>query len=215
MIPLTTDRTRTAGRWIALVVGLCGCQSPFYADKGAGVGALAGAGAGYLVGDAVGNEAAGTLVGAGLGALTGGLAGQAIDDVQAQNRAEIAAQLGRQVQAGAATIEEVVSLTRAGVDPTLIQNYVRTSGMTRPLSAQDVIYLHNNGVSTTVIQAMQTPAAPQMVAGAPVPAAGPVIVEEHYYPGYPPPPPFWGPGPGYHRHCRGGPQVSWGVSVVR
>jgi hypothetical protein len=172
------------------------------------VGALGGAGVGALVGNAVGDTAAGALIGAGVGALGGAAVGSAIDDVQAQNRAEIAAHLGRQVQPGAATIEEVVAMSRSGVAPPLITNYVRTSGMARPLTASDVIYLHNNGVSGDVIQMMQNPPAPVaqgpvIVQGAPV---TPVIVEEHYYA-----PPYCGPRWGHHHHHG----VSWGVSVVR
>jgi hypothetical protein len=189
--------------------GPIGCRSPYYADRGAGVGAIGGAGVGALVGNAVGDTAAGALIGAGVGALGGAAVGGAIDDVQAQNRAEIAAQLGRQVQPGAATIEEVVNLSRSGVDPRLITNYVRTSGMARPLTANDLIYLQSNGVSVEVIQMMQNPPAP--VATGPMVAQGrPVIVEEHYYPA-----PYCGPHWGYYhhhpRHCD--PHVSWGIHI--
>lgn len=201
--------------WAALLlVGSVGCRSPYYADQGAGVGALAGAGAGAIIGDATGGDAgAGALIGAGLGALTGATVGSAMDDMQAQNRAAIAAQLGRQVQPGAATLEEVVSMSQQGVDPVLIQNYVRNSGVARPLSAADVIYLHNAGVATPVIQTMQ--AGPQPVAPAAVVARpAPVVVEEHYYG----PPPCWGPPRHFHyRHAHGPrrPRVSWGISVMK
>jgi hypothetical protein len=161
-----------------------------------------------LVGNAVGNTAGGALIGAGVGALGGAAVGSAIDDVQAQNRAEIAAHMGRQVQVGAATMEEVVAMTRSGVDPRLIQNYVRTSGMSRPVTAQDVIYLHQNGVQGEVIAVMQQP--PMPVAQAPMIAQAPPVIVEHYYP-----PEYCGPHWGYHggHHRRAG--VSWGVSVVR
>lgn len=192
-----------------------GCQSPFYADRGAGVGALGGAGVGALVGNAVGNTAAGALVGAGVGAIGGAVVGSAIDDVRAQNRAEIAAIMGRQVQAGAATPEEVIAMSRSGVAPPLIQNYVRTSGMARPLTAQDVIYLHQNGVPDDVIAVMQNPPAPAPamapVAAVPMVAAAPppVIVEEHYYA-----PPYYGPR-WRHHHYHHGPSVGWGISVTK
>ena len=209
---MTLDRKSFVSNILLLcVVGAAGCRSPYYADRGAGVGALGGAGVGAIVGNAVGDTAAGALIGAGVGALGGAAVGSAIDDVQAQNRAEIAAQLGRQVPPGAATIDEVVALSRSGVDPRLIQNYVRTSGMARPLSASDVIFLHNNGVSTDVIQIMQNPPAP--VAPVPMVAQGPpVIVEEHYYPSYPGPycHPHFGYHHGHRRHRSG---ISWGVSV--
>lgn len=193
-------------------LNLTGCRSPYYADRGAGLGALAGAGAGAIIGDATGgNAGSGALIGAGLGALTGAAVGTEMDALAAQNRAEIAAQMGRQVQAGAANVQEVIAMTRAGVDPRLIQNYVRTSGVVAPLAAADVIYLHEQGVSTDVIQVMQSPpaAAPQMVAGRP-----PVIVEEHFYG---PPPcvrPHFGYHRGYHRQCRG-PRTSFGFSITK
>jgi hypothetical protein len=191
-----------------------GCRSPYYADRGAGVGALGGAGVGALVGNAVGDTAAGALLGAGVGALGGAAVGSAIDEAQAQNRAELAAVMGRQVAPGAATIEEVVAMSQQGVAPQLIQNYVRTSGMSRPLTAADVIFLHNSGVQTDVIQVMQS--APGLQTAAPIVAQAPppVIVEEHYYD------PWYGPhyhyyhGPRY-RHCGPpGPRFSWGVSVA-
>ena len=154
-----------------------GCRSPYYADRGAGIGALAGAGAGALIGDATGGSAGnGALIGAGLGALTGATVGSELDTLAAQNRAEISAQLGRQVQAGAANLQEVVAMTQAGVSPVLIQNYVRTSGVVAPLAAADVIYLHEQGVSTDVIQAMQNPPARAPVA---VASAPPVVVQEN------------------------------------
>lgn len=194
-------------------IPLTGCRSPYYADRGAGLGALAGAGAGAIIGDATGgNAGTGALIGAGLGAVTGAAVGNEMDALAAQNRAEIAAQLGRQVQAGAANMQEVVAMTRAGVDPRLIQNYVRTSGVTAPLSASDVIYLHEQGVATDVIQMMQNPpvvAQPTMIAGPP-----PVIVEEHYYG----PPacvhPHFGYHHGFHHHARR-PRTSFGFTITK
>ncbi len=200
----------TLSRYLVLTSLLAtGCASPYYADRGAGLGALAGAGAGAIIGDATGgNAASGALIGAGLGAVTGGVVGSGMDEMQARNRAEIAASMGRQVQVGAATIDEVVAMSRSGVDPLLIQNYVRTSGMARPMAAADVIYLHNQGVSTDVIQVMQSPpmAPPMMMAQGPPP----VIVEEHYYG-----PPVCHPHFGYHHGFHRGPSTSFGISVVK
>lgn len=202
--------------WLTVVVmavaaGIVGCRSPYYADRGAAAGGLAGAGVGALVGSSVGDPIAGTAIGAGVGALTGASIGGALDEVAAQNRAAIAAQIGRPVQPGAATVDEVVAMSRAGVDPRLIVNYVNTSGTARPINAQDVIFLHQQGVATDVIQAMQTPRPSTQVARAP---NGPVIIEEHHYgpPYYPPPAQVYY----YHgrQHCRG-PRVGWGFSVYQ
>jgi len=193
---------------IVLVAATIGCRSPYYADRGAGIGALTGAGAGAIIGDATGgNAGTGALIGAGLGAITGATVGGTMDEMQAQNRAEIAAHLGRQVRPGAATVDEVVMMSQSGVDPRLIQNYVRTSGMAQPLTATDVINLSNQGVATDVIQIMQTP-PPVAVAARPTP----VVVEEHFYG----PPPCYGPHFGYyHGHYGRGPRTSVGFSISK
>jgi len=184
-----------------------GCRSPYYADRGTGIGALGGAGVGALVGSASGHTGTGALIGAGVGALTGNVVGGALDDIEARNRAEIAAQLGRPVAQGAATPTEVVAMTRGGVNPQLIINYVNNSGVAQPLSPQDVIYLSQQGVAPEVIQAMQMPRVAQVsptVIAAPPP--GPVIVEEYSYG-----PPCCYPAC-YHRPCGPGPRFGVGVS---
>ena len=206
-MPNCTQQVFSLGLMMVTLVG--GCASPYYADRGAGLGALAGAGAGAIIGDATGgNAASGALIGAGLGAVTGGVVGSGMDEMQARNRAEIAASMGRQVQAGAASIDEVVAMSRSGVDPMLIQNYVRSSGMSRTLAASDVIYLHNQGVSKDVIQIMQSPPMPPPTFIAQGPP--PVIVEEHYYG-----PPVCHPHFGYHRGYHHGPRTSFGFSVSK
>jgi hypothetical protein len=184
------------------IVALNGCRSPYYADRGALTGGLAGAGVGALIGNAVGETAGGAAIGAGIGALTGNAVGGALDDIEARNRAEIAAQMGRPVAQGQATVGEVVAMTRAGVDPRLIGNYVNNSGMAQPVGPQDVIYLTQQGVSPDVIQAMQTPRVAQAPPAVVVPPPRPVIVEE-----YRPSPHFY-----YHHHHRHRPRVGWGVT---
>jgi len=190
-----------------LALAACGCRSPYYQDRGTAVGALGGAGVGALVGSATGDAGTGALIGAGVGALTGNVVGGALDDVEARNRADIAASMGRPVAAGAATPAEVVAMSRAGVAPPLIINYVNSSGVAQPITAQDVIYLTQQGVSPDVIQAMQTPRVAQAQAVvAPGPPPGPVVFEDVYYgppPCYPPP---------FYRHGPCSPRVGWGVS---
>lgn len=194
-----------------LGLGSAGCQSPYYADRGAATGGLAGAGIGAIVGSQTGNPAAGAAIGAGIGALTGGMVGSEMDRLAAENRAAIASQMGRQVTAGAATIDEVIAMSKAGVDPQLITQYVQTSGVARPLTANEVVLLSQNGVPTEAIQAMMNPPAPPAVAQAS--AAGPVIIEEHHYG----PPVFYPPPRHYHHYHRRacGPRVGWSISVGR
>ncbi len=198
-------------RWCAplllIAAASCGCRSPYYQDRGTAVGGLGGAGIGALVGSSSGHAGTGALIGAGVGALAGNVVGGALDDVEARNRAQIAATMGRPVAAGAATPAEVVAMSRAGVNPQLIVNYINTSGVAQPIGPQDVIYLTQQGVPPAVIQAMQTPRVAQAPAVVlPGPPPGPVIIEDAYY-GPPPfyPAPCCGPGP-----C--GPRVGWGIS---
>jgi hypothetical protein len=183
-----------------------GCRSPYYADQGAAFGGVTGAGVGAIVGEAVSdNPLAGAAIGAGVGALTGAVAGDALDDIEARNRAQIAAQLGREVRPGAATIQEVVSMSQSGVDQRLITSYVQNAGVAQPLSANDIIYLHQQGVASEVIQAMHNPpaqAAPVRVGTRPAP----VIIEEHFHSD-----PFFCPSPRYYYHHHHQPHVGWGL----
>lgn len=193
---------------LSLAMLAAGCRSPYYQDQGTAVGALGGAGVGALVGSATGNAGTGALIGAGVGALTGNVVGGALDDIEARNRAQIAAQMGRPVAQGAATPAEVVAMTRAGVDQQLIVNYINNSGVAQPVGPQDVIYLTQQGVSPLVIQAMQTPRPPSGAPVAMMAPPGPVLVEEVVYapPCYPPPYYCGPPGP-----CH--PRVGWSVGV--
>ena len=189
---------------------LAGCNSPYHADRGALFGGLLGAGTGAIVGDALGNAGAGTAIGAGVGALTGAAVGGSLDQIEAQNRAMIAAQLGRQVRAGAATIEDVVMMTEAGVDDELIINHIRANGVTRVPGPQELITLKQQGVSSAVVRAMQEPPRPAQTETVVIerPAPQPVIVEEYHYG----PPAYYRP-PYYRRPPRhGGSRIGWGLS---
>jgi hypothetical protein len=137
--------------------------------------------------------------------------GDAVDEVEARNRAQIEAQLGRQISASAVSMQDVIAMTQAGVAEELIVNHVTSHGAAAPLSTDDVITLSRQGVSPNVIKAMQAPPPRPVV----VPASAPVIVEEHHY-GYP----AYYPYPRYryrhhHHHRRPPPRsgVSWGVSI--
>ena len=92
-------------------------------------------------------------------AVSGAAIGTSLDDIDARNRADIAAQLGRPVAPGPATPAEVVAMTHAGVDPRFIISYINRSTSMSPVTAADVIYLHDQGVNEQVIQAMLTPGA--------------------------------------------------------
>lgn len=204
-----------AHRWpfCALLLGclaFSGCQSPYRSDQGALLGGLTGAGVGAIIGDAVDEPLAGTAIGAGIGALTGSVIGQNLDEIEARNRAQIEARLGRAAPAGAVTVEDVVAMTQSGVDPDVIGTHVRIHGPARQLQPADLIFLQNNGVDKQVVQMMQNPPAPPGVL--PASAAQPVIVEEHIHvdPWGPPRPRRFRHHHYRHRHSK--PGVSWGLS---
>ena len=125
--------------------------------------------------------------------------GTSLDDIDARNRADIGAQLGRPVAPGPATPAEVVAMTHAGVDPRFIISYINRSTNINPITAQDVIYLHQQGVNEQVIQAMLTPGAAcsrSEVARAMPPRV--LIIEEPWpYYGYP----HYGFSYGYGYRC--------------
>ena len=195
---------------LLLAVLAAGCNSPYHADRGALFGGLLGAGTGAIVGDALGNAGAGAAIGAGVGALSGAAIGEGMDRIEAENRAMIAAQLGREVRAGAVTIDDVVMMSQAGVDDSLIINHIRANGMARVPGTHELINLNNSGVSTEVIRVMQEP-PPQKQPETVVierQAPTPVVVEEYHYG-----PPVYHRPPYYHyRHRRPAPRVGWGIS---
>ncbi len=100
----------------------------------------------------------------------------------------IAQQLGRQVSASAVTPNDVIAMTRGGVNEELIVNHIRSHGTAAPLQPNDLITLQQQGVTPRVIATMQAcpPPAPQPVV---VEQAPPPVVVQTYPYGY------WGPPP--------------------
>ncbi len=138
---------------VLLVLSAAGCHSPYYADQGALAGGLGGAGLGALIGSASGHAGAGAAIGAAAGALTGGAVGGALDNIDAKNRAQIAAATGHPPTA--VSVNDVIAMTRSGIDEQIIVNQLASAGLQRPLQANDVIYLQQNGVTPHVISIMQ------------------------------------------------------------
>src|SRR5215813_4609315 len=105
---------------ISLLALVAGCRSPYYADQGALAGGLGGAGLGAIIGSATGHTGAGAAIGAAAGAITGGAVGGALDDIDARNRAQIAAATGHPPTA--VTVNDVVAMSRSGIDQQIIVN---------------------------------------------------------------------------------------------
>lgn len=168
----------------ALATLATGCYSPYHTDRGALTGGLLGTGTGAIIGNQTGNAAEGALVGAAVGALTGGAIGNSLDEVEANNRAMIAAQMGREIPPGAVQISEVITMSNAQVGEQQIITHIRSHGMVAPITSGDLIMLKQAGVSDAVVHAMQRPPQQPIV----VPSPHPVLIEEHYHHRYGPPP---------------------------
>ncbi len=194
------------------VVVATGCASPYHADRGAATGGLLGATAGAIIGHQSGHTLGGAVLGGAVGALAGNAIGSGMDEVEARNRAEIEARLGRQVAPGAVTVDDIIAMTRAGVDEEVIAQYVSYRGMAHPVHAPEMIRMQQEGVGKTVMQAAQRPP----IQRAPARVSQPTyIVEEHCWgaPGYyhPYPRHYYGHHHYQPRYRR--PHVGWGVSI--
>jgi hypothetical protein len=157
----------------------CGCSSLSHTENGAlaggGIGALTGA----LIGHQSGHTAGGAAIGGAVGALAGGLIGNSQDQTEHKiQAAEAKAQMG---------VTDVIQMAQSHISDEVIINHIRTSGTVFHLSAQDTIWLKENGVSDRVVAEMQATAGrpPRRVVYTTAPVyAQPVYVVE---PAPPPP----------------------------
>src|SRR5439155_2814937 len=90
------------------------------------------------------NTGAGALIGAGVGALSGGLIGNAVNKHEEKEAA--AAQARQQIG-----LTDIVQMTQQHVSDPVIISQIRSSLSVYQLSAQDTIWLKQNGVSDAVI----------------------------------------------------------------
>lgn len=174
---------------MSVVALLPSCETLSHTERGALGGAGIGAVAGALAGSAVGRPGAGAALGAGVGGVSGGLIGNSLD--RSEER-----QAARQAQAtaprGPLGLTDVASMAAAHVSDDIIVSQIRSTGSVYELSASDIVWLKNNGVSDRVVAEMQqTRAHPRrnyaVAPVYPVPVYHPVYVAEPCYP--PPPPP--------------------------
>jgi hypothetical protein len=129
----------------------CGCDTLSHTENGALAGGGIGAATGALIGHATGHTAGGALIGAGVGALSGGLIGHAVDD--SEKKAVAAAQARHPLG-----IVDVVQMVQSHINDDLIVSDIRNTGSVFYLSAQDTIWLKQNGVSDRVVGEMMATA---------------------------------------------------------
>lgn len=133
-----------------LILCVCGCQNTkTRAVEGALIGTVLGAGAGYGIGQGGHHGGEGAGIGAAAGALTGALIGSQIDKPGANQ------QSAGTVNPNQMSMQQIIDLSRQGVNENVIIDRIRLSNTKFALTAQDISYLKSQGVSDTVINAMQ------------------------------------------------------------
>jgi hypothetical protein len=142
--------------WIGSVVVflaalLTGCSTMSNTEKGAGAGGLIGAGTGAVIGSATGHAGAGALIGGAVGALSGGLIGHGVDESERKTEAQIAAASNPRGPLG---ITDIVQMAQSHVTDDVIISQIRSTGSVFRLSANDTIWLKQNGVSDVVVKEM-------------------------------------------------------------
>ena len=146
-------KLRLACGLVLPILFTCGCSTMSNTEKGAAAGGVIGAGTGALIGSATGHTGAGALIGGAVGALSGGLVGNAIDKSEERTAAMVAAT--NNPPRGPLGITDVAQMAQQHVSDDVIISQIRSTGSVYRLSAEDVIWLKQNGVSDGVVVEMQ------------------------------------------------------------
>ncbi len=147
--------------WLGLiaVVALTGCYSPNGRPDNTATGALTGgafgAATGAIIGSASHNAGGGALIGAAAGTILGALIGHSADQEQeARLRRQAPVTYERAQQGAPLTLADVKAMTKAGVNEDTIIAQINNSRTVFHLNANDIIDLHDAGVSQRVITYM-------------------------------------------------------------
>jgi Glycine zipper len=176
-----------------------GCASMSNTDKGVLAGGGLGAGTGALIGSATGHTGLGAAVGGIVGAVSGGLVGNAVDN--AEKKAEARALAANAPPALQPT--DIVQMAYQHVSDDIIISQIRSTGSVYHLTAQEIVWLKQNGVSDVVIHEMQATATrPVRRVYSPAPAYPAVYERVYVVEPPPPPPPRVRLGVGYTWHDR-------------
>ncbi|MDZ7620596.1 MAG: glycine zipper domain-containing protein [Patescibacteria group bacterium] len=206
-------RMQPACAAIVLLLASTTVMAQQHTERGALLGGVAGALAGAGIGHHNDNAGAGALIGGAVGLITGATLGNAMDEQDARDRA-IRHDLARRISR-AVSNADVVAMTHGGVQPEIIVNHIYQNGVQRRPEVSDVIYLHQQGVSPSVISAMQQAPFAQPVTVVTPRYQAPVVVQEYHYVG--PRVHYWAPPPHYRPHYYGPPRphsgVHWNVVV--
>jgi uncharacterized protein YcfJ len=136
-----------------LIFFTAGCQSAkTRATEGAVIGGVLGAAAGGIIGHQSHHGAEGAAIGAAAGAIGGAIVGSQIEKPPDSSSSTAATQTANPNQM---SIAQIVELTKQGVNEDVIIDKIRLTNSKFNLSADDLNYLKQQGVSQKVIAAMQ------------------------------------------------------------
>ena len=191
---------------------------PAYAQNGTRNGAVLGGVGGAVIGGIIGHQndetPEGALIGGAVGAVAGGLLGNAREKQAERDRYYRQQQYQQQwhqhqhcntnyntyrtvptrpattYQTGVTT-GDVLTMTRSGVAESVIINHIYSTGIQRRIDTNEIIMLHQQGVTENVINAMQQAPLRSAYAGSTgfagtsattimTPPGGTVIVQEQY-----------------------------------
>ncbi len=138
--------------WKFLFVGLLAAVPAGGCATAEGTGAAAGGAIGAGVGGLLSHCPGGALLGGLIGAGSGALIGAGVDESNARKAANAAA---ADAAARAPTLEDVARMTQSGVPTGTIIEQIRTSRMVYRLTSDQIIWLNQQGVHPSVVQAMQ------------------------------------------------------------
>jgi uncharacterized protein YcfJ len=136
--------------FLAVALASLGCQSnKTRVGEGALIGGLLGATAGGIIGHQSGHGGEGAAIGAAAGALGGAMVGSQIEKPgQTTSSSQTAS-------ANQMTTQQIVDLSKQGVNEAVIIDRIRMTNSKFTLTASDIDYLKQEGVSQNVINAMQ------------------------------------------------------------
>ena len=140
-----------------VLASVLGCQTTqnTKAVEGALIGGLVGAAGGGIIGHQSGHGGEGAAIGLAAGAMTGAIIGSQMPQ-SAQPAQPTAAQPSQQANnPNQMTVQQIVDLAKQGVNEAVIIDKIRISNSRFALSASDIDYLKNQGVSQNVINAMK------------------------------------------------------------
>lgn len=142
---------------VLAVATLTGCYTPDGRPDNTATGALAGGAMGAATGAAIGSAShsagEGALIGAAAGTVLGALVGHSADEAQAARERQAYVAVPPPPAASLST-EDIKSMSRAGLKEDTIIAQIIASHAVYHLSANEIIDLHNAGVSQKVIDYM-------------------------------------------------------------